>query len=154
MMTVPTSSSSIPSSFRRTIMKHAVVSRSDSEKKPKQDHVFGYANKPLLPQQAQARLHQSPSFCKAVLSFQGSSDDLIERAIEFDYLMKPEKSFSTNNNCENSSSGPLHPQQAQQRLDKSPNFRKAVLDFRGQNSCLIERAIEMEYMTRLRNCMN
>lgn len=151
-MIVPTSSSSMPFSFRRTIMKHAAVSRSDSENATKEDQVFDYTNKPLLPQQAQARLHQSPSFRKAVLSFQGSSDNLIERAIEFDYLTKSKKSFSFNKTCE--SSGPLHPQQAQQRLDKSPNFRKAVLDFRGQNSCLIERAIEMEYITRLRKCMN
>lgn len=100
---------------------------------------------PLLPQQAQARLHQSPSFRKAVLSFEGlNSHDLIERAIELDYFARAK--------CRNTC--PLLPQQALQRLDQSPEFRKAALSFKDHNSdCLIERAIQMEYMARLRKCV-
>merc|ERR1712224_882133 len=48
-------------------------------------------NKPLLPQQAQEKLHTSPAFRNAVLSFEGQSGSLVERAIEYDFMTQVRK---------------------------------------------------------------
>mmetsp|Transcript_32832 Transcript_32832/g.49523 ORF Transcript_32832/g.49523 Transcript_32832/m.49523 type:complete len:156 (-) Transcript_32832:73-540(-) len=146
MMNLTQPSASV-SSVPKYIMAHAAASKRSSgsiqEKGQSDDNAM--INVPLLPQQAQARLHQSPSFRKAVLSFEGhNSHDLIERAIELDYIARAR--------CRNTC--PLLPQQALQRLDQSPGFRKAALSFKGHDSeSLIERAIQMEYMARLRKCV-
>mmetsp|Transcript_10911 Transcript_10911/g.16089 ORF Transcript_10911/g.16089 Transcript_10911/m.16089 type:complete len:160 (+) Transcript_10911:31-510(+) len=154
MITLPPSSSSILS-LRKTTMTHATLRSNGSIQQgyPLDNSNRDISIRPLLPQQAQAKLHHSPSFRKAVLSFKGHGNDLIERAIEFDYITKVQgpKKYSTQYGCTTS---PLLPQQAQQRLDQSPKFRKAVLSFEGHSNCLIERAIELEYFERISKCMN
>eukprot|EP00547_Thalassionema_nitzschioides_P004184 CAMPEP_0194215134 /NCGR_PEP_ID=MMETSP0156-20130528/16686_1 /TAXON_ID=33649 /ORGANISM="Thalassionema nitzschioides, Strain L26-B" /LENGTH=169 /DNA_ID=CAMNT_0038943569 /DNA_START=43 /DNA_END=549 /DNA_ORIENTATION=- len=164
----PPPPSSIPS-WRKTILKQASSRRNNEDSMRQEEQRDSNAAqgimpfKPLLPRQAQAKLHQSPNFRKAVFSFEGiNNNNLVERAIEFDYMTQLKGPTKTkNNNSTSSSYGggacmtnsiPLRPQQAQQRLDQSPNFRKRVFSFKGGNSnCLVERAIEAEYMTQLRS---
>merc|ERR1739848_16330 len=47
----------------------------------------------------------------------------------------------------------LLPHQAQKKMHDSQSFREAVLAFKGQSNSLIERAIELDYITRLRDCV-
>merc|ERR1740124_641063 len=93
-------------------------------------------------------MQHSPEFREAVLSFRGHSSCMIERAIELDYINRIQneqnnvkKNGNYNQPCTNSDIGrqPLLPYQAQQRMHHSLPFRKAVLSFRGQNDCLVER---------------
>mmetsp|Transcript_1069 Transcript_1069/g.1354 ORF Transcript_1069/g.1354 Transcript_1069/m.1354 type:complete len:167 (-) Transcript_1069:316-816(-) len=117
----------------------------------------------LLPHQAQEKMHQSPTFRESVLSFRGGSRCIIERAIELDYMNqiqnKQEDNIENNGNCyqfctNGGTSQALLPHQAQEKMHQSPSFRNEVLSFKGQSNCLIERAIELDYITRLRNCMS
>ena len=49
----------------------------------------------------------------------------------------------------NETSSSLLPQQAQEKMQHSPEFREAVLSFKGQSSCMIERAIELDYINKI-----
>mmetsp|Transcript_8413 Transcript_8413/g.9577 ORF Transcript_8413/g.9577 Transcript_8413/m.9577 type:complete len:155 (-) Transcript_8413:138-602(-) len=123
---------------------------------------FNKTSSSLLPRQAQEKMQHSSEFREAVLSFKGQSPCIIERAIELDYINKIQnKQYNKENNnnhdqlCTKGASGsqPLLPHQAQERMVHSPSFRKKVLSFGGQNDCLVERAIELDYITRVRSCL-
>mmetsp|Transcript_34651 Transcript_34651/g.38307 ORF Transcript_34651/g.38307 Transcript_34651/m.38307 type:complete len:145 (+) Transcript_34651:59-493(+) len=121
---------------------------------------FNTTSSSLLPHQAQEKMQHSPEFREAVLSFRGQSSCLIERAIELDHINQIQNEQNNKNNnhdqpCAKDDTGrqPLLPHQAQERMQHSPLFRKAVLSFKGQNNCLVERAIEFDYITRVRNCL-